>query len=335
MKPTTFLFIAIALFQGYRYAKGREGWRLPLALFWGALTGYSLTHARGWVPVLIVMLLAALVLKFRARPALGGASASGEAAKDEEDGNAEDLAEKAREEAEAAETREMEQIVLVPQAEIAFTLEEDAEIEVAGAKRVVRAGEYTGTLAFAAPFLEQERVGEGTPIECLFGFQEGANRWRSRSWLRNEYAFNLERDELNQTAVYWKDAPAAWKEALRTRVLIGQAHVLDDGRSRFVIEIGAARHCIMTKYCDWRLTLAVIEGGRRLLVRTHRLYSELWGNGPEAEDGGEFLDIETVPAFCWTLPVEAILPLTTPEVHGVEPHDDDGEEPVRFEPVAG
>lgn len=385
MKPTTLLFVAFALYHAYRYARGREAWRIPLVLLWGAITGYSLTESDWWLVIAGVQLLAFTVLRFTARrqrdtvsgkplPAVTPAEEAirstlsskalegvqtleffherrltvdelvkfreewtDDSAGDDEDEaeDAEEAAEKARDEAEAAETREMKEIAPAAHAEIAFTLKKDVEIEVAAGKHTIRAGEYQGTLAFVAPFLEADPSGEDTPVQCVFEFQDGAQRWRSRTWLRKTRVFTLERPELDQTAVYWKEAPAAWREALRTRALIGQANVMDDGRSRFPIEIGSARHCIMTKYCHWLLSLAVIEGGRRLLVRTHRLIGELWENGPEADDGGEFLDIEVVPAFCWTLPVEAIVPLTAPEVHGLAENDYDGKEPIRFEPAAG
>jgi hypothetical protein len=63
----------------------------------------------------------------------------------------------------------------------------------------------------------------------------------------------------------------------------------------------------------------------------HALNSEVWEDDDSSSPDREFVDFKRVPPFCAELPIEALLPITEPDIHAVAQEGDlEDAEPIRF-----
>lgn len=381
MKISTLIFIALALLQAYRFKVTRQKWRVPMALFWCALAGYSITHSRWLVAALLATLAAALWLKsggiwplqltidrlrlrrlspeeedFRRtltkkeRESLefretvtkqrydlnetrDWVALSRQIAEEEKAAaaarEAEDADEHAEEEALEAENREMNAVGLIESGNVRFELKRPTTIHTPEGEQTIPPGEYSGTVSLRPN--RTESADDSTPVECIFEFTQGDVRWRTITWLGISSLSELQRPELAEKAVFWTDTPRQWKAAFQTRCLLADVTAFDDGRERFDLWISGSEFCVMTKYLTWQLALALSGDGCRLFVRVHALESEVWKDGDSSNPDREFVDFRRVPPFCAELPIEALLPITEPDIHAVERENDwENETPIQF-----
>jgi hypothetical protein len=98
------------------------------------------------------------------------------------------------------------------------------------------------------------------------------------------------------------------------RCVMAGLRVSDDSRERFPLTIGGRVSIIVTHYRSWKVDLAVDEDGRRIWVRVSELYAEIWEGDPlgENSEAAEWKNLERIPAFYYSLPIEEFLPVTSP-----------------------
>ncbi len=231
-------------------------------------------------------------------------------------------AKQAEAEAVQAEDAEMSETGPVTAREVRFRLASEATFQTPEGLRIVPPGDYSGMLELQA---ENDAEASGEPfVKCTFSFSEGPIRWSGQTFCRIETMHSVETREGGSGAILWADAPADWKDAIRAGCLIANVPAMDDCRREFEIRIAGQTHSVFAKYMPLKVTMAIMDAGRCILIRIHQL---------QAMDEHDVF--RKLPPFCVKLPIEKILPLTNPSVHFLwnDESEEEDEGPIRFERI--
>lgn len=98
----------------------------------------------------------------------------------------------------------------------------------------------------------------------------------------------------------------------KSRCLIADVGMMDDGRDRFEFRIEDRVFVIMAKYLSWQTALALDPDYQRVWVRISGMSSEIWG---DTDGQPKFIDFERIPAFVYPIPVDRLMPTINPDAH--------------------
>ncbi|HZV82675.1 MAG TPA: hypothetical protein VFF53_10970 [Geobacteraceae bacterium] len=104
---------------------------------------------------------------------------------------------------------------------------------------------------------------------------------------------------------FCSEAPASWREALESNCLIASVQNLLDTRDVGQLTINGIAHQIFFKRQKPLVDVAYLDSAASFLVRISRLTQDIHING-------EFAGSATLPPFCYTVPAEELLFLTSP-----------------------
>jgi hypothetical protein len=113
--------------------------------------------------------------------------------------------------------------------------------------------------------------------------------------------------------MFWESTFPEFKEMFKSRCLIADVGMMDDGRDRFEFRIEDRVFVIMTKYLSWQTALALDPDHQRVWVRISGMSSEIWGDTDDGQP--KFIDFERIPAFVYPVPVDRLMPSTNPDAH--------------------